>query len=383
MDCTSAFEKIDQLFPSYVSLWEDICNIESPTDYKEGVDQVGAFLIRWAQARNWAIELAPQTKSGDAVCITMNPNCSAQPLSLSGHMDTVHPVGSFGSPAVSFEDDKIVGPGVADCKGGIVAALLAMDALQSVGYTLRPVQLILQSDEEVGSSYSNLDTVRFMCDKAKNAVAFLNLEGFNQGKACIARKGIINFEFTVTGQEAHAAECATQGANAIIEAAHKMLLLDKIKDPEGLTCSCGVIRGGSVSNTVPKECVFRVNVRFATKEQEAWICKYVQEVAEKVHVPGCTCKVEIVSHRIAMELSDTNTQLLERMNGIFVQYGMPQLVGTKNKGGSDAAYVTNAGIPCIDNLGVEGKRIHNPEEYALIESLRESARRIAAIAYHI
>ena len=124
-------------------------------------------------------------------------------------------------------------------------------------------------------------------------------------------------------------------------------------------------------------------MRFATKEQEAWICKYVQEVAEKVHVPGCTCKVEIVSHRIAMELSDTNTQLLERMNGIFVQYGMPQLVGTKNKGGSDAAYVTNAGIPCIDNLGVEGKRIHNPEEYALIESLRESARRIAAIAYHI
>ena len=47
------------------------------------------------------------------------------------------------------------GPGVMDCKGGIVAAIMAMEALEKCGFTERPVQLLLQSDEENGSATSN------------------------------------------------------------------------------------------------------------------------------------------------------------------------------------------------------------------------------------
>jgi acetylornithine deacetylase/succinyl-diaminopimelate desuccinylase-like protein len=71
------------------------------------------------------------------------------------------------------------------------------------------------------------------------------------------------------------------------------------------------------------------------------------------------------------------------MNEIFGAEGLPTLEGEKRKGGSDAAYVTEAGIPCIDSLGVEGHKIHSPDEFALISSLAESAKRIAAVAVNI
>ena len=38
------FEQIEKLNDKYVDVWEDILNIESPSDYKEGVDAVGEYL---------------------------------------------------------------------------------------------------------------------------------------------------------------------------------------------------------------------------------------------------------------------------------------------------------------------------------------------------
>ncbi len=383
MNCDKIFSEIDALADKYTAVWEDICNIESPTNFKAGVDKVCEYITKIAENLGFEVEFLRQPISGDAACIVMNPQAKDAALCLSGHMDTVHAVGSFGSPAVRRDSEKIYGPGVCDCKGGIVAALLAMEALKNCGFEKRPVKLILQSDEEVGSKSSNLETVRFMCEKAKGAEAFLNLEGYTRGQACIARKGIATFTFTVHGIEAHSSHCADKGANAIIDAAYKMIELDKIKDKDGLTCNCAVISGGTVVNTVPGECCFKVNVRYATKEQYEWICEYTQKLAKTVHVPGCTCEVELEGSRIAMELTERNTELLARMNGIFEAEGLPVLEGKKRNGGSDAAYVTEAGIPCIDSLGAEGGEIHSAREYAYIASLAESAKRIAAVAVNI
>jgi acetylornithine deacetylase/succinyl-diaminopimelate desuccinylase-like protein len=47
-------------------------------------------------------------------------------------MDTVHPEGLLGTPAVRREGEFIYAPGVADCKRGIVADLL--ETLGVVGY---------------------------------------------------------------------------------------------------------------------------------------------------------------------------------------------------------------------------------------------------------
>ena len=383
MKCDKIFEAIDALNPDYVKVWEDVCNIESPTKYKAGVDACGEYFAEMARARGWKVEYFRQSVAGDVVDITMNPDADAKPIIFSGHLDTVHPVGSFGTPAVKIEDEKMFGPGVCDCKGGAVAAMLAMDALDKCDFRARPVKLILQTDEEVSSMISNKATIGYMCARALESVAFLNLEGHTEGKACLQRKGTITFTFTVEGIEAHGSNCATAGANAILEAAHKIIELEKLKDKDGLTCNCGVISGGSVPNTVPGNCEFKANVRFANSDQLAWVRNYVKEVAATVYVPGCKTMVNDPPGRVAMEYSEKNVALLARMNEIFVENGIPTLEVAARKGASDAADVTAAGAACVDSIGVRGGKIHSPDEFAYIDSLAESAKRLAAVAANI
>lgn len=119
MKCTKLFEIIDGLYEKYLTIWEDICNIESPTDCKQGVDAVGNYAVNIARSHGWQVEKLPQKISGDAICITMNPDAKPRPVSLSAHMDTVHPVGLFGTPAVTKDETYIYGPGVTDDKGGV------------------------------------------------------------------------------------------------------------------------------------------------------------------------------------------------------------------------------------------------------------------------
>ena len=208
-------KEIEKLYEEYVSFFVDVCNIESPTRYKEGVDAVGNYFAEKAKKLGFDVEFFTQPVAGDVVCITMNKDADGKPISLSGHMDTVHEIGTFGTPPTKIENGNIYGPGACDCKGGIVAAFLAMHALRNCGFTERPVQLLLQSDEENGSKPSNKATINYICEKAKNSVAFLNLEGNapKSDEACLIRKGIVTFNFTVTGKEAHSSKCATEGAN--------------------------------------------------------------------------------------------------------------------------------------------------------------------------
>lgn len=379
---TKVFRKIEDLHAQYVDVWEDICNLESPSYDKAGVDRVGSYFQELAKARGWKIEVFPQERFGDVVCITMNPEATKAPISLSGHMDTVHPVGSFGTPAVKRVGDHIYGPGAIDCKGGVVAGFLAMDALHLCGYTERPVMMLLQSNEEVGSGLDNKAPIQCICKKAEGSVAFLNLEGhegYFAGKACLIRKGIAGFSFAVKGVATHASYCAREGASAITEAAHKIIEIEKMKDDQGITCNCGLISGGTAANSVPDACTFRVDVRFATMEQYEEARNRLQEIADTVFVPGCSCQMTQTSLRSAMELTERNVQLLEKANALFVQNGLSALEIGMRTGGSDAADVTNFGIPCIDSIGVGGERGHSVEEYGIISSLEESAKRIASI----
>ncbi|MEE1042502.1 MAG: hypothetical protein UH854_00915, partial [Clostridia bacterium] len=91
MLCEALFEKISELNEYYLDVLEDVCNIESPTSYKEGVDKVGEYFINLAKNRGWTVEVYEQGVAGNVVCITMNNDAKKPPVSLSGHIDTVHP----------------------------------------------------------------------------------------------------------------------------------------------------------------------------------------------------------------------------------------------------------------------------------------------------
>jgi len=198
-------------------------------------------------------------------------------------------------------------------------------------------------------------------------------------KACLKRKGIARFLFDIKGIETHSSYCAREGASAIAEAAHKILELEKIKNDDGLTFNCGTIEGGTTPNTVPGACNFKLDVRFATNKEYEEAKEIVQRVADTNYINGCITEVNQISMRVAMELNDKNIELLNKINKIFVANGLSKLEIGERAGGSDASFVSSYGIPCIDSVGIAGERAHSVEEYALVSSLAESAKRLVSI----
>ena len=380
MDCQRLFEEIDSLSERYLKFWIDVCGIESPTEYKAGVDAVGAYFAARAKEMGWETEVFEQPVSGNCVTVTMNPDAPLPPIALSGHMDTVHPVGLFGTPAVRREGNLLYGPGVTDCKGGTVASFLAMEALKNCGYTARPVKLILQSDEEGGSRQSNKATVAYMARTAKDCAAFLNTEGATLGRLTLERKGIARYRFEICGVAAHSSRCY-DGASAIAEAAHKILALEKWKDKDGITCNCGLIQGGTTANTVPATCTLVADIRYKTAAQRDEIEARVNEIASTSYVGGTTCTVSPFSHRVSMEYNTRNAALFERVQAIFDAMGLPHVEPGSATGGSDAADMTAYGIPALDCFGVVGGKLHSKDEFAYVDSLAASAKMQAAVIY--
>lgn len=376
------FENIERLNKEYIDFLVEICNIESPTNSKEGVDAVGNLCIEKAKLNGWKVEIFKQTISGNCICITMNDQVNQKPISLSAHMDTVHPIGSFGTPAVHCEGDIIYGPGTADCKGGIAVAFLAMEALKNSGFNSRPVQLLLQSDEENSSKTSNKETIRYICKKAEDSVAFLNLESQIGDTAVLKRKGILRYMFKITGKAAHSAKCF-EGVNAILEASHKIMELEKFKDAEGITCNCGCINGGTVPNSVAEECSFTADIRYSTSEEYEYVKNRINEIANNSYIRNTTCEISVISERVAMYRTEKNADLLKKMNKIYAECGLPQLEEKMSFGGSDACDVTAFGIPCVDSIGIRGDYIHSHKEFAYASSLSEAAKRIAVVVYGI
>ena len=372
-------QTIDALSSHYLDVLEDMCNLESPTADKARVDAVGEYIQCWARGLNLDIIVRPMEGSGNPLCITLNPKAEKSAVVFSGHIDTVHPVGLFPTPAVHRDETKLYGPGTTDCKGGVAASMLAMAALQKIGFADRPVKLVVQTDEETSSKGSNKQTIAFMVECARGAAAFLNAEGYTAGQAVLIRKGIARYRLNVTGKAVHSAVCYT-GISAIAEAARKVLRLEEFKEPDGITCNCGVINGGTVGNAVAEKCSVIADFRFATPEQYEQVQRTLRELAETNESPECRCEVELVSYRPPMVLRDHNVELLEKLNAVYAGNGMEQMEASSSRGGSDAAYTTEAGIPTIDSIGVRGARIHSVEEYMIMESLVESAKRLALAA---
>ncbi len=382
MDKITLFNEIDKLLPKYVELLKEITKIESPTDCKEGVDKVLECIFKTAKSHGYETDISLQEVSGNVGTVTFNPTAKNIPIVFSGHMDTVHPLGTIKLNPVRIEGDILYGPGVYDCKGGIISSLLAMEALKNVNYTKRPVKLVLQSDEENSSIFSNKKTVEYMAQVSKDAIGFFNAEPYVKGFVSTERKGIIRYEFKISGVAAHSAKCF-DGANAITEASHKIIKLEKFKDPDGITVNCGLINGGTVANTVPDTCTFVADIRFKTREQLNEIKEFVQKINDEITVQGTSSTVKEVSFRTSMEKTSKNEELLKAVNEIFVKHGMPTLTARCGAGGSDAADISTYGIPTLDSVGVRGKNMHSLNEFTYISSISESAKMLAIIALEI
>ncbi len=133
------------------------------------------------------------------------------------------------------ENGCLYGPGILDMKAGVIMALEAPRCLHRLGLD-RPVRLLLNSDEEVGSPVSRPITERL----ARRSAAVFVLEPAQGLAYKTARKGVGEYLLEVTGVAAHSGVDFEREHSDAVELAKLVQTVSAFTDlSRGLTVNCG------------------------------------------------------------------------------------------------------------------------------------------------
>ena len=376
MNKQDLYDYIDTQQESIYELWKNLVSIESQSQNVDGVNQMASHLDTYCSAlglntRKYIFEHA------GASLVAFTRKTEKESVALMAHMDTVHPAGAFGTELFREDGTYVYGPGVYDCKGGIVIALLVMRTLVHAGYDKRQLKLILSGDEEVAHSLSGGKAIEVYTQEVKDCAAAFNCESAPlNGDVVTQRKGGTVVKITVKGVAAHAGAAPEKGASAIREAADKILAIEALTDFTGTTFNCGKISGGTGSNVIADYCEFVVGIRFKNNADCQKAIKQLEEICAVKKDERTTTIMEPQSTFMAMEKTPGTDALFATYADACTELGIDRPNALYAGGCSDAAYVAMEGVPVLCGVGVRGSDNHSPKERALKSSICEQAKKL-------
>ena len=310
-----------------------------------------------------------QIEHGRNIHLKVRPEAPVR-LLFTGHMDTVFGVDHAFQATSWLEDGVLGGPGVADMKGGIAVMLAALKAVEASGVGGLGYEIILNSDEEVGSPGS----AALIAEAARGKRAALTYEpaALPDGTLAGARPGSGNFAFVVRGHSAHAGRNPEDGRNGIVAAADLALRLQRGKGP-ALSVNPARVDGGGPNNVVPDLAVLHVNMRPAGPEDEANARSLIET---SVALVAAEHDVAVESRGSFGRPPKPMTPEAEALFELVKQAGadLGQQIGWQATGGvCDGNNIAACGVPVVDTMGVRGGKIHSAEEYLIVDSLAERA----------
>ena len=344
-----------------------LVEIESPSDHKPAVDQLGALLAGRFEKIGGHAKFHRVQDFGDHLQVDFAGARSGKPVLLLGHLDTVYPMGTLATMPCRVAEGRLWGPGALDMKSGIALILHALEGLRTWhGDTVpRPLTVLLVSDEEVGSTSSR----RITESLARKSEAVLVLEPSYGLKGALktARKGVGEYTLKVTGKAAHSGLDFDQGESAIVELAKQITAISKLVDlKRGLTLNVGLVSGGTRTNVIPAQATASLDVRVARMKDAAAIDRQLRALKPF----NRKCKLEITGgvNRPPMERSTGVAGLYQKASEIAKQLGWKLEEATVG-GGSDGNFTASLGIPTLDGLGGVGEGAHATHESIVISEL--------------
>lgn len=297
---------------------------------------------------------------------------------ISGHMDTVHPVGTLKVLPFKRDGDICYGPGIMDMKGGNYLSVEAIRQLIRAGLqTPLPVTILFTPDEEVGtpSTRSLIEA-----EAARNAYVLVPEPGHDDGGVTIGRYAIARFNLRTIGQPSHAGARLSDGKSAIAAMARKIVEIEDMTGPD-CTFSVGVIHAGQWVNCVSSFC--DAQALSMAKKQEDLDDGIARMMALQGDVGGVTFEVTRGVTRPVWQPDQPGTlKMFELAKGLAKELGF-EMEGRSQGGGSDGNFTGAMGIPTLDSLGVRGHGLHTLKEYIHVDSLPERGRLMAGLLMNL
>lgn len=293
---------------------------------------------------------------------------------VSGHMDTVHPVGTLALNPCRIEGNRIYGPGVLDMKSGNYLALEAARQLAAAGIeTPLPVTFLFTPDEEIGTP-----ATRGLIEAEAKRNRFVLVPEPARGDNCLTtgRYAIARFSLHAKGKPAHAGFAAPNGISAVRVLARTILDIEAMTGPD-CTFSVNDIRSGAWVNCVPSWASAQVLSMAKTQaDLDAGVANVASMAGDRDGVlvemrPG-------VVRPVWQDGQPGTMALFEQARALAADLGETLGSGSLG-GGSDANFTGALGIPSLCSLGAAGDGYHTLDEYVDIDSLARRGRLFAGL----
>jgi glutamate carboxypeptidase len=381
-----------------VALLEKAVNIPSGTQNAAGVRRVGdlfaqelaamGFTVRWAEMP------ASMRRAGHLVAERRGTKGAR--LLLIGHLDTV-----FEGEGQRFvrQDTIARGAGTSDMKGGDVAMIAALRALNATG-ALDGSQIIVVMTGDEESAGSPLELARKdLIDAAKRSDIALAFEGGRAARASIARRGSSGWTLNVTARQGHSAGVFSNGYGAVYEMAR---ILDTFRrelagDPT-LTFNPGLVAGGTTvqrdssgtallaagkTNIISPTTVVQGDLRFLRESQKDSARARMRAIVAQ-HLPGTDAEINFRDSYPAMPPTAAGAELLAGFDAASRALGYGPVEGDppESRGAGDVSFVAPY-LTGMDGLGVSGRGAHSPDESVNLNSLVMAGERAAVLMYRL
>ena len=347
-----------------LTLLDKIVAINSYSHNTQGVAQVAQELSKSLPS---GLTLENTKSSHDEVvwiCRHGPPN--ELPILLVGHLDTIFPPGSFDSGVVAH-GPHLLGPGVADMKGGVVVILGALWVLDRLGLLPRiSLILALNGDEEIGSPSS----AQKLGELARASRLGLVFEcGGPEGSVVTSRRGLHRYRLEIHGEAGHSGTHQGAKESAVVELAQQILKLEALNDPQaGISLNVGRVKGGTAVNIIPAEAEAELEVRFFEEQKGDEIDKKIRTVARAT--PQSKLRITLTKRhgRPPMVCNQAISHLYQAAARTAKKIDL-ELPEEARGGASDANFLAATNLPTLDGLGPVGEMDHSKNERILKNSL--------------
>ena len=339
--------------------------------------KIAKFVGDWMKQNGLPVRTLEARPNRPDVITVLKGSKPGPHLMLNGHMDTVEVGRDWTRNPFdgAIEDDRMYGRGTYDMKSGLACMLWAVAACREEGLPKRGELIVAAVVDEEAIDWGTYALIQQGFTKN---VDFALVAESTDLKLVTAHKGRVVLDIEVQGRTAHSRH-PSRGVNAIDRAAQLLAALPRITDP------VHAIFGRSTVNTLRIE---------GGQDQVMLVPDRCRLLIEKCLVPGYSSQQALEDTRQLIQ--DLNIQALANFVERSTPFCDPFEISTTNpyvklvaniahkvlgrepdisfhEGPCDSCLLVNQGkVPTLE-FGPTGGRLHEPDEYVEVESVKKTA----------
>ena len=370
-------------YPTSEKLLEHLVDINSSAGNVEDVNRVGAAVSRRLEHAGFAAQVYREFDVGNTVYLSNHDGSAANDVLVLGHLDTPYTNRDFAPFRES--GNRLYGSGAAESKGGLVAAVSALQALRFMRRLREArVGVLLVGDDSLGGRFSR----RIVRDTAAASRSAVDVKwGMEGGAVATSCSGTAKYHVDMTHVRTHGRDYA----DIVPAMCRRVAALSRIAPGGGSHSAAPDIRGSGMSvsefratssfGREPDYGLLSLTSRYATEEEGAAFEAEMWRIARKRDGAKLDVHISRQASRSPVAASAATESLYAAVRAEAAAADM-RVEGRHRRASSSLGDV-GRDMPMVGSMGPVGVDVRTPDEHILADSLIDRAVLLALVVHRL